>query len=88
MLVNKLSYDFHRVHRGDIVVFAKPPDDNSPGIKDLIKRVIGLPGETISARDGKVYINGRQLAEPWLPKGTVTTADFGPVVRSRRASTS
>ncbi len=44
VLVNKLSYDFHSVHRGDIVVFEKPPDDNTPGVTDLIKRVIGLPG--------------------------------------------
>jgi signal peptidase I len=79
VLVNKLSYDFHSVHRGDIVVFAKPPNDTSPGVKDLIKRVIGLPGETISAQEGHVDINGRQLAEPWLPKG-VTTGNFGPVV--------
>ena len=78
VLVNKLSYDFHPVHRGDIVVFAKPANDYSPGIKDLIKRVIGLPGETISASGGSVYINGSKLAEPWLPKGT-QTADFGPV---------
>jgi signal peptidase I len=78
VLVNKLSYDFHPVHRGDIVVFSKPPNDYSPGIKDLIKRVIGLPGETISASGGSVYINGAKLAEPWLPKGTQTAA-FGPV---------
>ncbi len=75
VLVNKLSYDFHAVHRGDIVVFKKPADDNSPGVKDLIKRVIGLPGERISGQDGHVYINGHQLAEPWLPKGE-TTAPF------------
>ncbi len=71
VLVNKLSYDLHSVHRGDIVVFGKPPNDISPGIKDLIKRVVGLPGETISTRNGEVYINGSELAEPWLPKGQV-----------------
>ncbi len=78
VLVNKLSYDFHPVHRGDVIVFRKPPNDYSPGIKDLIKRVIGLPGETISASNGSVYIDGRRLNEPWLPKGT-TTAAFPPV---------
>jgi signal peptidase I len=78
VLVNKLSYDFHSVHRGDVIVFKKPPNDFSPGIKDLIKRVIGLPGETISAQDGSVYINGQKLKESWLPKG-VTTDNFGPV---------
>ena len=78
VLVNKLAYDFHKVHRGDVVVFRKPPKDYTPNIKDLIKRVIGLPGETISASGGSVYIDGHPLKEPWLPKG-VTTADFPPV---------
>jgi signal peptidase I len=78
VLVDKLSYHMHAVHRGDVIVFKKPPNDYSPGIKDLIKRVIGLPGETISAANGQVDIDGRPLKEPWLPKG-VTTADFGPV---------
>jgi signal peptidase I len=78
VLVNKVSYDVHSVHRGDIVVFKKPANDYSPGVKDLIKRVIGLPGETISAHGGSVYIDGRQLHEPWLPKGE-TTGSFPPV---------
>ncbi len=77
--VNKLDYDFHSVHRGDIVVFGKPPGlTDQPGVVDLIKRVIGLPGETISAHNGSVYIDGHQLIETWLPRG-VTTGDFGPV---------
>jgi signal peptidase I len=74
VLVNKLSYDLHSIHRGDIVVFKRPPSEASdPTIKDLIKRVIGLPGETIEARDGQVYINGQPLKESYLPAGTVTT---------------
>ncbi len=44
----------------------------------VIKRVIGLPGEMVSAHNGSVYINGEQLLEPYLPKGTVTSP-FGPV---------
>jgi signal peptidase I len=68
IMVNKLSYDLHGVHRGDIVVFKRPPleDQNFP---DLVKRVIGLPGESISTKDGHVYINGVLLNEPWLPPG-------------------
>ena len=68
IMVNKLSYDFHGVHRGDIVVFKRPPleDQDFP---DLVKRVIGLPGETISTENGHVYINGTELKEPWLPSG-------------------
>jgi signal peptidase I len=74
IIVNKLSYDLHGVGRGDIVVFAKPPEEVAPpGVKDLVKRVIGLPGETISSADGQVWINGKPLKEPWLPRGTVTT---------------
>src|SRR3546814_14628958 len=50
----------------------------APGDDDLIKRVIGLPGETISARDGTVVIDGRRLVEPYTPD-TVTTAASGPL---------
>jgi signal peptidase I len=70
VLVNKLSYHLHSVHRGDIIVFKAPPEERTPQIKDLVKRVIGLPGDTIEARDGQIYINDRLLKEPYLPKGT------------------
>jgi signal peptidase I len=74
IIVDKLSYHLHAVGRGDIVVFATPPDEVAPpGVKDLVKRVIGLPGETISSADGQVWINGKPLSEPWLPRGVVTT---------------
>ena len=48
-----------------------------PGDDELIKRVIGLPGETIAAQDGRVVIDGRAVAEPYLATG-VRTEDFGP----------
>jgi signal peptidase I len=70
VLVNKLSYHFHDVHRGDIVVFSRPPGENDPQIKDLIKRVIGLPGDTIEGRDGQIVINGRVLHEPYTAKNS------------------
>jgi signal peptidase I len=75
VLVNKLSYHLHPIHRGDIVVFKRPPGEaGDPTIKDLIKRVIGLPGDTIEARaDGRVYINGQPVNEPYLLPGTETT---------------
>ncbi len=80
VLVNKLSYDLHSIHRGDVIVFKKPPDDTTPGIKDLIKRVIGLPGETIAGRNGQIYINGNLLRESWLPKVDQNiTSTFGPI---------
>ncbi|MGD0313476.1 MAG: signal peptidase I [Acidimicrobiales bacterium] len=68
IIVDKLSYHLHDVHRGDIVVFARPPLEDQE-YSDLVKRVIGLPGETISSKDGSVYINGKKLNEPWLPPG-------------------
>jgi signal peptidase I len=73
VLVNKLSYDLHDINRGDVVVFELPEDKvGADGIKDLIKRVVGLPGDVIETRDGIVYINDRRLDEPYLPEGTLT----------------
>lgn len=79
VLVNKLSYDLHDVNRGDVVVFESPPNDGSV-TKDLIKRVIGLPGETIEARDGHIVINGRVLDEPYLDTDIETR---GPVCHTQ-----
>jgi signal peptidase I len=69
VLVNKLAYDFHPVHTGDVIVFRRPPGDTSLNVDDLIKRVIALPGQTIYVANCRVYIDGKQLAQPWLPKG-------------------
>ena len=66
VLVNKLGYDVDDVRRGHIVVFSRPDDWTTGDIEDLIKRVVGLPGETISARDGQVFVNGEPIDEPWL----------------------
>ena len=78
VLVNKLSYDFGDVGRGDLIVFNRPP--NQPdGEDDLIKRVIALPGETIEIRDGQVFIttvdnpNQQRLEEPYLAEAITTT---------------
>ncbi|HVM10686.1 MAG TPA: signal peptidase I [Acidimicrobiales bacterium] len=78
VLVNKMSYRLHEVNRGDIVVFERPECDQSdPEIKDLIKRVIAVGGESVEGREGTIYVDGRRLSEPYLPKGQ-TTSDFGP----------
>jgi len=67
VLVNKLSYDFHDVNRGDIIVFDAPPGARTADIADLVKRVIGLPGDTVTfPGDGHVYVNGKLLREPYL----------------------
>ncbi len=57
LITSKVAYKFHEVERGDIVVVQSP---NNPDI-NLIKRVIGLPGETIMVKDGAVYINNAVL---------------------------
>lgn len=77
VLVNKLSYKLHDVHRGDIVVFKRPPNETGDArIKDLIKRVVGLPGETIESRDGVVFVNDRQVDERYLPAGVRTIPEI------------
>ncbi|GEM_PF-111784 len=65
IVVNKLSYDFHGVNRGDLVVFSKPEVLNST-TPDLIKRVIALEGETVELVDGSVYVDGRKLIESYV----------------------
>jgi len=49
-----------------------------PGSEDLIKRVVGVPGDVVEGRNGKLWRNGRQVVEPYLPPNTFTS-DFGPV---------
>ncbi|MFN2217502.1 MAG: signal peptidase I [Anaerolineae bacterium] len=66
LVVEKLSYRFHGPQRFDIVV-VKMPDQ---GEELLIKRVIGLPGETVEIRDGQVYVDGILLEEPFIDTST------------------
>jgi signal peptidase I len=66
VFVNKLAHDFHA---GDVVVFRRLPADTSTTVGHLIKRVIATSGQKIYVTDCKVYVNGRELAQPYLPKG-------------------
>ncbi|MEY3690667.1 MAG: hypothetical protein RJB57_322 [Actinomycetota bacterium] len=68
VLVNKLSYRLHGVHRGDVVVFDRVTrNGNEVAHDDLIKRVVALSGEAIEIRNCAVYIDGTVLDEPYLP---------------------
>lgn len=99
ILVSRLSYRLHGIHRGDLVVFNAPPSirtgsgSKGPinwvlvrlGLKPrsdvLVKRVIGLPGDTIEVRDGHVFVNNKLLLEPYLPAGRLTPSPYlAPVV--------
>ena len=64
VLVNKMSYKLHDIHRGDVIVFDRVT--NEVQHDDLIKRVLGLPGETLEIRSCIVYIDGIEVDEPYL----------------------
>jgi signal peptidase I len=68
--VQKAFFTWRDIHEGDIVVFSHPPRDHCPGPQkgDLVKRVIALPGQTIYSSGNSIYVNGRVLAEPYLPR--------------------
>ncbi len=61
LLVNKLAYRLGEYQRGDVIVFKYPGDTT----KDYIKRVIGLPGDTVEIRDGVLFVNGTLIEEPY-----------------------
>jgi signal peptidase I len=70
IIVQKAFWSWHDIHQGDIVVFSRPPRDTQctgPESADLVKRVIGLPGQRLYSAKGHVYVNGKALSEPYLP---------------------
>ena len=75
IFINKFVYRFEPIERGDVVVFWYPLDHT----KSFIKRVVGLPGETIEIRQGTLYVNGKTVPEPYVPPQYEDSSDFGPV---------
>lgn len=73
VLVNKLSYRLHDVNRGDVVVFDRLSGQNHD---DLIKRVIGLPGESVEIKSCLVYVDGKLLEEPYLDPVQLAQTDL------------
>jgi len=78
VLVDKVSYLVGAPVRGDVVVIQFPGD---PENRKFIKRVVGLPGETVEVRGGSVYVDGSQLEERYLPPNLVTTPELTTVLR-------
>jgi signal peptidase I len=66
LAVDKIPGFAHNIHRGEVVVFHRAPGDTDTKFPILVKRVIGLPGESISSKGDAIYINGQTIAEPWL----------------------
>src|SRR2546428_1966299 len=75
IFINKFVYRFEPIERVDVVVFWYPLDRS----KSFIKRVIGLPGEYIEVRQGRVLVNGKRLMEPYVPSQYEDATDYGPV---------
>jgi signal peptidase I len=75
IFINKFVYRFEPIQRRDVVVFWYPLDHS----KSFIKRVIGLPGESVEIRQGVVYVNGRAIDEPYVPAQYEDMSDYGPV---------
>jgi signal peptidase I len=82
IIVNKLSVTFGTINIGDVVVFKAPPAENcGETVTDLVKRVIGLPGDHLTSKGNTIYVNGTALKEKWThteplgqPIGHVTVA--------------
>jgi len=75
IFINKFVYRFEPIQRGDVVVFWYPLDHS----KSFIKRVVGLPGESVEIRQGAVYVDGKIVREPYVPPQYEDLSDFGPV---------
>ena len=77
VLAEKISYRFREPEQGEIVVFENP-DSSDPVAKILIKRVIAVGGQTVDLKDGKVYVDGEELSEPYV-HGKVTDPGTVPL---------
>jgi signal peptidase I len=75
IFINKFVYRFEPIERGDVVVFWYPLDRS----KSFNKRVVGLPGETLEMRDGRLYVDGKELKELYIPPSDLDGSSYGPI---------
>jgi signal peptidase I len=76
IFINKFVYRFEPIERGDVIVFWYPIDHS----KSFIKRVVGLPGETIELRSGRVFVDNKELKELYVPASYLDAASAPPLV--------
>jgi signal peptidase I len=79
IFLSKQAYKFGEVHRRDIVSFKSSLEATDGTMKNLIKRVIGLPGDKIAIHDGGVYVNGNLLDEPYTKDG-ITEGEMDEII--------
>jgi len=82
IIVSKLSTAFGDINRGDVIVFKHPPREQCGGDtgpnSDLVKRIIGMPGDELTSRNNNIYVNGKKLVEHWQHDSTLGS-DIGYV---------
>jgi signal peptidase I len=85
VLVDKVPRALLNIHLGDMIAFRRVKADTSaPAGSDLIKRVVGLPGQYISSSGDTIYLNGKVLREPWLPKLVGSCAERSLGIKAQR----
>ena len=79
LIINRMSYKFKEQDRGDIIVFESDLKQDDGSNKDLVKRVIGVAGDKVKIKDSKVYVNEKELNEPYI-HNEITEGDIDTVV--------
>lgn len=80
LIINKIGYKIGEPKNGDVIVFKSDLEKNDGTTKDLVKRIIGVAGDKVVIKDGKVYLNDKLLDETYLSEGMDTTGDVDIVV--------
>ncbi|MEG0855392.1 MAG: signal peptidase I [Terrisporobacter sp.] len=79
LIINRMSYKFGEPEPGDIIVFESDLQQEDGTSKDLVKRVIGVGGDSVKIENSKVYVNGKELNEPYI-HNEITEGDIDTVI--------
>lgn len=80
LIINRIEYKIGQPKDGDVIVFKSDLEQIDGTNKDLVKRIIGVEGDEVLITGGNVYVNGKQLDEPYLQEGTYTEGEIDLVV--------